>query len=135
MLIKRRLIIIFAFVIVLFGGCSFNKNATTDDYQTITATNAYEIMQQRDDIVILDVRTESEFDSGHISNAILIPDDEIEEKAESILTDKNATILVYCRSGRRSALASEELASLGYTDVYDFGGINDWEYEIVTEEN
>lgn len=134
MKIKNRIIIAFLFIVFLLSGCSSNKDVAEVDYETITATNAYEIMQEREDIIILDVRTESEFDSGHIPNAILIPDDEIAQKAEAALTDKNATILVYCRSGRRSALASKELASLGYTDVYDFGGINDWEYEIVTEE-
>ena len=83
------------------------------------------------DVVILDVRTEEEFDDGHIRNAVLLPDYEISEKAESVLADKNQTILIYCRTGRRSAIAAKELISMGYTSVYDFGGIADWTDEIV----
>ena len=75
------------------------------------------------------VRTQEEFDSGHVPGAILIPDYEIKEKAPQVLTDKNQKILVYCRSGRRSKLACEELVNLGYTNLYEFGGINDWPYE------
>ena len=84
-------------------------------------------------ITILDVRTEEEFNTGHIDGAILIPDTDILEKAEETLTDKSATILVYCRSGRRSALAAADLVELGYSNVYDFGGIIGWNYDIVTE--
>ena len=80
------------------------------------------------------LRTEEEYNAGHIENAILIPDTSIIDTAESILTDKSATILVYCRSGRRSALAAANLVELGYTNIYDFGGIVDWEYDIVVDE-
>ena len=83
------------------------------------------------DYIILDVRTMEEFNESHIDGAILIPDYEINEKAEEILTDKNQLIFVYCRSGRRSKIAAEELVKLGYTNVKEFGGIIDWEYEIV----
>lgn len=100
------------------------------EYHKITASEAKQMMA--DTVTILDVRTESEFDQGHISGAILIPDYDILEKAESKLTDKNATILVYCRSGNRSETASKNLIKLGYTNVYDFGGIIDWEYGLVT---
>ena len=96
----------------------------------ITAEEAKQIMDSSENFVILDVRTDEEYAEGHIPNAILIPDYEIEEKAEAILTDKNQTILVYCRSGNRSKSASEILARLGYTDVREFGGINDWPYEV-----
>ena len=102
-------------------------------YQTISSDEAKKMMDEDSAVVILDVRTKDDFDTGHIEGAILIPDDKIEEKAEEILTDKSAVILVYCRSGRRSALASASLAQLGYTNVYDFGGIIDWKYDIVTE--
>ncbi|MGN1027233.1 MAG: rhodanese-like domain-containing protein, partial [Faecousia sp.] len=83
--------------------------------------------------VILDVRTEEEFAQGHIPGAILLPDYEIREEAERSLPDKDALILVYCRSGRRSKNAAETLAELGYTNIREFGGILDWPYGTVTE--
>ena len=96
----------------------------------ITAQEAKEIMDSQEGYVILDVRTQEEFDQGHIPGAILIPDYEIEEKAENVLKDKDQLILVYCRSGRRSKLAAEDLQKLGYTNIKEFGGIIDWPYEI-----
>lgn len=99
-------------------------------YKNITAEAAKEIMDTETGYVILDVRTAEEFAEGHIKGAILIPNDEITEKAESILPDKNQKILVYCRSGRRSKLAAEALLDLGYTNIWEFGGIIDWPYEI-----
>jgi phage shock protein E len=101
--------------------------------EKISAEKAKEVMDNSSDLIILDVRTEEEYKSGHIDGAVLIPDYEIETKAEEILEDKNTTILVYCRSGRRSALAAQVLSDLGYTLVYDFGGIIDWPYDVVTE--
>jgi len=86
-----------------------------------------------DDVVILDVRTQEEFDSGHIIHAVLLPYDEIREKAESVIPDKNRTILVYCRSGRRSETAARELVKMGYSEVYDFGGVLDWPGELVAD--
>ena len=100
-------------------------------YQQITQEEAKRIMDSGAPHIVLDVREQDEFDEGHIPNAILIPYTEIDAKAEEILTDKDAQILVYCRSGRRSKIASESLANLGYTNVKEFGGIIDWEYEIV----
>ncbi len=101
--------------------------------EKINAEKAKEMMDAGDKLIILDVRTQEEYQEGHIEGAILIPDFEIESKAEEILTDKNTTVLVYCRSGRRSALASQKLSDLGYTSIYDFGGIIDWPYEVVTD--
>lgn len=98
----------------------------------ITAEQAKEMIDSTSELIILDVRTPEEFNEGHIENAILIPDYELESKAEEILTDKSTTLLVYCRSGRRSALASQILSDLGYSSIYDFGGIIDWPYEVVT---
>lgn len=95
----------------------------------ITAEEAKKIMDTEKDYIILDVRTQEEFDEKHIPGAVLIPDYEIADKAEDILTDKNQLILVYCRSGRRSKLAAEELVKLGYTNIKEFGGIIDWPYE------
>jgi rhodanese-related sulfurtransferase len=80
--------------------------------------------------VILDTRTREEYDQGHIPGAIQISHDEITEKAEEVLTDKDQLILVYCRSGRRSKIAAEALVELGYTNIKEFGGIIDWPYEV-----
>ncbi len=106
------------------------ENVQEAAYVNITAQQAKEIMDSREGYVILDTRTQEEYDEGHIPGAILIPYDEILEKAEGILTDKNQLILVYCRSGRRSKLAAEDLVKLGYTNIKEFGGIIDWPYAI-----
>lgn len=98
-------------------------------YMNITAEEAKKKMDALDDYILLDVRTQEEYDEKHIPGAILIPDYEIREKAEQMLTDKSKTIFVYCRSGRRSKLASEILLELGYKSILEFGGINDWPYE------
>ncbi len=102
-------------------------------YEQITPAEAKVLMETKKNYIILDVRTEEEYNEGHIDGAVLIPDYEINLKAESILTDKDQLILVYCRSGRRSKLAADSLVALGYTNVKEFGGIIDWEYEIVIE--
>ena len=103
----------------------------TPSFQTITASEARQMMAEADNYVLLDVRTEAEFREKRITGAILIPYNEIRERAEAELPDKNAVILVYCRSGRRSALAAATLAALGFVNVYDFGGIIDWPYEYI----
>lgn len=131
MIQKSMLFLIFAALIIVTG-CSSNKEANVAEYTTITAAMAQEMMAEETDLIILDVRTESEYRSGHIPNSILLPYDKIPEQAESLLTNKDSKILVYCRSGRRSAIASKELAALGYTNVYDFGGVNDWSEELTT---
>ncbi len=98
--------------------------------KNITAAEAAEMIEDGD-VIIVDVRTKEEYDEGHIPNAILLTDSDIPEKAEDVLEDKDSTLLVYCRSGNRSATASKALVELGYTNVYDFGGINDWQGEVV----
>ena len=118
-------------LIPLLVGCSGGDHTNT--YEQITPTEAKALMDSEQDHVILDVRTPEEYAAGHIAGAILLPDYEIREKAESILTDKEQLILVYCRSGRRSKNAAKELAALGYTNIKEFGGINDWKYGTVTE--
>lgn len=102
-------------------------------YEQITQEQAKNLMDSEENYIILDVRTVEEFNESHIEDAILIPDYEIGEKAEKTLTDKKQLILVYCRSGRRSKLASAALAEMGYTNVKEFGGIIDWSYGTVTE--
>ena len=116
--------------VMLLTACGQDKeNDQGAVYVNITAEEAKQIMDAEEGYLILDVRTQEEYDQGHIPGAILIPDTEVESKAEEVLTDKNQLILVYCRSGRRSKLASEILVELGYTNIKEFGGIIDWPYE------
>lgn len=96
----------------------------------ITAEEAKKLMDSESSCVILDVRTQEEYDQGHIPGAVLIPDYEIEQAAQDMLPDKDQLILVYCRSGRRSKNAAQVLAELGYTNIKEFGGILDWPYEV-----
>ena len=100
-------------------------------YKQITAEEAKKIMDSEEEHIILDVREQSEYDNGHIPGSILLPYTEIYAKAEELLPQKDKQILVYCRSGRRSKIASEALSKLGYTNVKEFGGIIDWPYEVV----
>ncbi|MBS5573113.1 MAG: rhodanese-like domain-containing protein [Clostridiales bacterium] len=94
---------------------------------------AVEMMAEEENYIILDVRTEAEFASGHIPGAILIPNETIGTEEILQLPDKDQLILVYCRSGNRSRQAADKLARLGYTNIVEFGGINSWPGEIVTE--
>ena len=132
---KKILCIISAVLCIFLTACGNNIGNTEKGektmYQQITPEEAKKIMDSGEEHIILDVREQSEFDEGHIPGAILIPYTEIEERSEEILPDKNTQILVYCRSGRRSKLASESLVKLGYTNVKEFGGIIDWPYEVV----
>ena len=110
---------------------SCNKTPEQDiTYERINAEEAKAIMDRESDYIIIDARTQSEYDEGHIPGAILIPEYEISNKAGELLKDKNQLILVYCRSGRRSKIAAQALVELGYTNVKEFGGIIDWKYEI-----
>ena len=109
-------------------GCSDGGSAT---YEQISGAEAKALMDSESGYIIIDARTQEEYDQGHILGAILIPEYEIADRAENELPDKDQLILVYCRSGRRSKIAAEEMVKLGYTNVKEFGGIIDWEYEIV----
>ena len=108
-----------------------NMNNGADGYVQISQDEAKRIMDTEVGYVIVDARTESEYAEGHIKGAILIPEYEVAERAESLIEDKSTLILVYCRSGRRSKIAAEELVKLGYTNVKEFGGIIDWKYGTV----
>lgn len=112
------------------GRCGQEDGAAA--YTKLSAQQAKAVMESGEPYVLLDVRTEGEFQERHIQGAVLIPDTEIKTRAASELLDKNVHILVYCRSGRKSANVAGELAGMGYVHVYDFGGINDWPYETVT---
>ena len=126
---KRFLLMVFAFTFpIVCVGCSAGGSAS---YEQISGEQAKALMDSESGYVIIDARTQSEYDEGHIPGAILIPEYEIAERAEKELSDKDQLILVYCRSGRRSKIAAEELVKLGYTNVKEFGGIIDWEYETV----
>lgn len=126
----KKLVLILLMLMILTA-CGQNKeNKQEAVYMNITAREAKEIMDSQEDYIILDTRTQEEYAEGHIPGAILIPHDEILQKAESVLPDKNQLILVYCRSGRRSKLAAEDLQKLGYTNIKEFGGIIDWPYEV-----
>ena len=128
----RRRIAVLMTVLFVLSGCG-RETGKEASYINITAQEAKELMDQEEGYIILDVRTEEEYTQGHIPGAILIPDYEILQKAEDILTDKDQMLLVYCRSGRRSKNASQVLLELGYTNIREFGGIVDWPYEIEQE--
>ena len=115
------------------ASASGSSNAAT--YQKITPEEAQQMLQDQPDAILLDVRTQEEYDTQHIEGATLLTDSDIASRAADVLPDKDAVILVYCRSGRRSAASSQQLAELGYTNVYDFGGIIDWPYGVVTGDN
>ena len=137
-----RQILLFAALaasLALPSGCALSKaKKDTEDmtdkaaYQKISAEEAYEMMASQE-VVVVDVRTREEYDGGHIENAVLVPNESIGSEMPETLPDKEATLLIYCRSGRRSKDAAEKLLSLGYQNVYDFGGVIDWPYELVKE--
>jgi len=132
---KKLLCVIPILLCILLAACGNDTNNTNKGenamYEQITAEDAKKIMDSNEEHIILDVREQDEFDAGHIPGAILLPYTEIESKAGEMLPDKDKQILVYCRSGRRSKIAAEALARLGYTNIKEFGGIIDWPYEVV----
>lgn len=125
---KRTMLLLAA---LLLTACGKEKETSREAvYVNITAQEARQIMDSEEDYLILDVRTQDEYNEGHIPGAIVICHEEIAEKADEMLPDKEQLILVYCRSGRRSKIAAETLAELGYTNIREFGGILDWPYEV-----
>ena len=131
MMMKKWSLLILGLLLLLTACSSPTKNNQEMVFLNITAEEARKLMDSEKDRIILDVRSREEYDQGHIPGAILIPDTEIEAKAADLLPDKDQLILVYCRSGRRSKLAAQSLADLGYTNIREFGGILDWPYDIV----
>ena len=130
---KKWSLLILGLLLLLTACSSPTKNNQEMVFLNITAEEARKLMDSEKDRIILDVRSRQEYDQGHIPGAILIPDTEIEAKAADLLPDKDQLILVYCRSGRRSKLAAQSLADLGYTNIREFGGILDWPYEVVQD--
>ena len=124
---KRIFALLFALCLLVLAGCGQQTDAA---YRQISQEEAKEMMDAGD-AVVLDVREQSEYDEGHIPGAVLLPVGSIDEDtAAAVIPEKSAAVLVYCRSGNRSKTAAAALAELGYTDVYEFGGINTWPYEI-----
>jgi rhodanese-related sulfurtransferase len=115
------------------SGTSREAEADTEEiapsYSKISAEEAKKLLDNEKGIILLDVRTREEHDAERIAGSMLIPYDRLEEESASSLPDKDAAIVVYCRSGRRSAIAADILVKLGYKKVYDMGGIQDWPYE------
>lgn len=124
----KRILPLFFSLLLLFTGCG---GSTADNsYQQITQEEAKEMLNTQE-VIVLDVREQNEYDSGHIPGAVLLPVGTIDEDtAAAVIPEKDSTVLVYCRSGNRSKTASSALAELGYTNIYEFGGINTWPYEI-----
>ena len=137
-----RQILLFAALaasLALLAGCTLSKTKKdTEDtaekaaYHKISAEEAYKMMTSQE-VVVVDVRTREEYDGGHIENAVLVPNESIGSEMPEALPDKEATLLIYCRSGRRSKDAAQKLLALEYQNVYDFGGVIDWPYELVKE--
>ncbi|MDR1542598.1 MAG: rhodanese-like domain-containing protein [Clostridiales bacterium] len=137
----KGLLFLFLFlVIAALVGCDGDEKSETPleseqlqtaEHHEISAEEARKIMNDGGEFILIDVRTQNEYNENRIDGAVLIPDYEIKERAFEAIPDKKARILIYCRSGRRSAIAAKELADMGYTDVYDFGGIIDWPYDTV----
>lgn len=118
------------------AGCAPSQNPAaagqtqTAAFRSITPEEAHELIGKAD-VVLLDVRTQEEYDEGHIEGAALLPHDAITADSAALPADKDATLIVYCRTGRRSAIAAQTLSDLGYTKIYDLGGIQSWPYETV----
>jgi len=137
----RKIFFIFLVItVIILGGClNYEGHALSAEtnvaqavkYQKITPGEAKQIMDDGEEFILLDVRTEEEFETIRIEGAVLIPNYEIKERASDELPDKDARILIYCRSGGRSSQAAMDLINMGYTNVFDFGGIIDWPYETV----
>lgn len=144
---KKVPLLLMLTTVLIFTGCSSGKVTTTDTttntepataviseaaiYHKISAEEAKQKMDSGDALIIVDVRTEEEFKTGHIKGAIVIPNESISIEQPTLLPDKNATILVYCRSGNRSKQAADKLVEMGYTQIYDFGGLLEWPYDTV----
>lgn len=125
---NKRMLALVAALMILTTGCGAGA-----DYKQVSTAEAVEMMAETTDYIILDVRTPAEYESGHIPGAINVANETIGSKDIEELPDKDQVIFVYCRSGNRSKEASAKLTKLGYTNIVEFGGINNWEGEIETE--
>ena len=136
---RKQFALLLLAVILLLAGCARSGQVMDGEdmfrpaaYMQISQEEAREMMERDDGHVIVDVRRQDEYDAGHIPGAILIPNESIGTEPPQELPDLDQIILIYCRSGNRSKQAAEKLAAMGYTNVYEFGGIITWPGEIVT---
>jgi len=120
---KRLLLVLLVIPFIFILGCV----GTT--YTSISAAEGKAMLEADSSIILVDVRTQSEYDAVHIPGAIVLPVDDIATRADNIIPYVNATYIIYCNSGNRSAQASSLLVELGYKHIYDMGGIIDWPYE------
>ena len=128
---KKRFLPFLSMMLLLTSCCGGAGGGSETAFRQISADKAKDMMEAHDDAIIVDVREQDEYDDGHIPGAILYPLGLITQRtAKELLPDRDALLLVYCRSGNRSVHAAEKLAELGYTNVYEFGGILDWPYEL-----
>ena len=129
----RKSFLLAVCLLISFAGCAQNSKQDSEtkkiEYRKISAAEAKKMLDENPNVLLLDVRTEAEFRERRIPGAILLPNNEVRTKAAEVLPDKDALILVYCQSGRRSVNAALTLISMGYTNVYDFGGITGWPYK------
>ena len=135
----KRFILLLSASLLFLTGCGTGKQEKEESgaagaYRQISQEEALRMMKEETGYVILDVRREDEFEAGHIPGAILIPNESIEDTPPAQLPDRDQIILIYCRSGNRSKQAAQKLADMGYTAIYEFGGINTWPGEIVAGE-
>lgn len=135
-MIQRLLLIIF--ICICMTGCikdekTLDGELMENSYTQISQDEAKRMMKELDDYVIVDVRRKDEYDEGHIPGAVLIPNESINDSRPQELEDLDQVILIYCRSGNRSKQAAQKLSDIGYTKIYEFGGINTWDGEIVKE--
>ena len=121
-------------IILLLASCSAPEQSDLG-YMQISESDALELMAEEKDYIILDVRTPEEFEERHIVGAINVPNETIGTEEIAELPDKDQMILVYCRSGNRSKDASQKLVELGYTNIIEFGGINNWTGETTSKNN
>lgn len=129
-LTKALLLVLCLFM--LCTGCTSDKTGDAEPlYSSITMEDAATLLEAENDYIILDVRTEQEYFTGHIPGAMCIPNETIDETVAELLPDKEHVIFVYCRSGNRSKEASEKLANLGYTNVVEIGGVKDWPGDLI----
>ena len=126
--------LVLAGLLVMSAGGAGGQKGGEDAYHKITAEEAKAMMDEGG-VTIVDVRTAEEYGQGHVPGAVLLPNEDIGDADPEALPDKDAVLLVYCRSGRRSKAASDKLVALGYENVYDFGGIIDWPYDTVAGED
>lgn len=125
----RRIFVSALAILLLFTGCG-GSSVDKSGYRQITQEEAKRMMDGQN-VIVLDVREQSEYVSGHIPGAVLLPVGTItEEAASAAIPVKDAVVLVYCRSGNRSRTAAAALAELGYTQVFEFGGITTWPYKV-----